>query len=271
MDPHHCALRGLRRRRLGEGPVHLPECRPVDGVVVILLLEGVQDRPERLLGGDVVEGRNLLGRQRQARDRVGTVAVRNLNHAVEVGVGGVFRMFPSDPGAVIDATEEALECRDDPVRALVLPELDLSVDLDFLVGLTVIDDDQIRRHFAPLAGSREDRARRSLRLCRPRRSRGPCRHGPGRRRVRAAHPRNPPTATAGSPSSSIDTSFIVSPATRTRDSSMPKYCAKRRTEGPLLTPRGSTSKYLSSETNVSSPSSATIECAEGSNAAGSMS
>jgi hypothetical protein len=144
MHPDKRALRRLGRRGLGEGPVHLAEIGPVHGVVIVAFLEAVQDRPERLFRGDVVELAHLMGRERQARDGVFAVGVVDLDHLLELRVRRVFGQFPRHPGAVIDRAEEALERRHDAVRAGVFLQHDAAVFLNLFVGLAVVDDDEIR-------------------------------------------------------------------------------------------------------------------------------
>ncbi len=147
MDPDHGALGGLVGGGLGEGPVDFAEDRPVHGVVIVLVLEGMEDRPEGLLRGDVVEAAHLFRRQGEAGDVVGSEAVGDFDDGVEFGVGRVFGQLPRDPGAAAaGAAEEAFEGGDDAVGALVLAALDAAVHLDLLIGLAVVDDDEIGGH-----------------------------------------------------------------------------------------------------------------------------
>jgi hypothetical protein len=106
----------------------------------------MQDRPERFLRGDVIETRHLVRRQRQPGNGVFSVAVLDLDDPLEIRIGGIFGQFPGDPGALVDPTEKPFQGRNDAVRALVFLENDLSVFLDFLIGLTVINDDKIAGH-----------------------------------------------------------------------------------------------------------------------------
>jgi hypothetical protein len=143
MHPDQCAFGGLGGGGLGEGPVHLAEIGPVDGVVIVAFLEGVQDRPECFFRGDVVEFPDLMRRERQARDRVLAIGVVDLDDLLELGVGRVLGQFPRDPCAVIHRAEKALERGDDAVGTGVFLQDDAAVLLHLFVGLAVIDDDEI--------------------------------------------------------------------------------------------------------------------------------
>ena len=146
VDPDPRPLRRLARCRLGKGPVDLAKGRPVHRVVVELFLEAVKDRPERLFRRNVVEARHLFEGQRQSRHVVGAIGIGNLDDPLELGIGRILGQFPGDPRGLFRGREKALERRDDSVRAAVLAQRDLAIDLDLFIGLPVVDDDQIRRH-----------------------------------------------------------------------------------------------------------------------------
>ena len=189
VKPHHAVFGHLRRRRLREGPVHLAKRRPVHGVVVIALLEAMQDRPDRLLGGDMVEAFHLRRGQRQARDAIGAVAVLDLDHPLEGrALGRVVHLLPRHPGALAVAAHEAFQRRHDAVGALVLAQGGHAIDEHLLIGLAVIDDDQIRRHCCIPFRNHPGQSAPAPRRCPPRRRRA--RHG------HAGGPRPAPAAQA---------------------------------------------------------------------------
>ena len=51
VDPDQRVVLGLLARRFGEAAVHVAEGLPVDGVVLEVLREGVEDRPQSLFRG----------------------------------------------------------------------------------------------------------------------------------------------------------------------------------------------------------------------------
>ena len=144
MHPDQGALRRFGGGGLGEGPVHLAEIGPVHGVVVVAFLEGMQDRPERLFRGDMVEFPDLMRRQRQARDRILAIGVVDFDDLLELGVRRVLGQFPRHPCAVIHRAEKAFQRRDDAIGAAVFLQDDAAALLHLFVGLAVIDDDEIR-------------------------------------------------------------------------------------------------------------------------------
>ncbi len=144
VHPHEPVLLDLLGSSLSEPQVHFPEDLPIDVLVLEEPRERVQDRPQRLFRGDVIEAFDLLRRQRQPRDEIAAVRVFNVDDPVEIDALLWVIGLPGDPGAGLwrQPVKEALQRRDDPVGALVGPVNDAAVDDDLLIWLPVIDDDQ---------------------------------------------------------------------------------------------------------------------------------
>ena len=146
MHPDQRVILGLRGGGLGEQPVHLAERVPVGILVAEQPGKGMQDRPQCLFRGHMVEALHLLRRQRQPGNRIVAIAVRYPDDAVELLLLLRRHLLPGNPGAAPlgNPAEEALQGRHDAVRALVLPIDPPTAFHRLLIGLAVIDDDEIR-------------------------------------------------------------------------------------------------------------------------------
>ena len=122
VDPYHRAVGRLRCGGFSKGPVHLAKGRPVDGIVVVALLEAVQDRPEGLLRANMVEALDLSRSQRQPRDGIASIGVVDLDDPLENrGFETSSASFQATQAPAVEPAEEALQGRYDAVRALVSP------------------------------------------------------------------------------------------------------------------------------------------------------
>ena len=142
VHPDHGPGRGFLAGRFGEQAVDFAEGGPVAIFSGVQRGETVENRPQRLLRGDMVELADLFAGQGQAHHFVAAITVFHGDAAFEFRRLAGRRLFPGDPARALGLSDEALERGHDAVGAGIFPEYGLAADDMLFIGLPVIDDDQ---------------------------------------------------------------------------------------------------------------------------------
>ncbi len=110
VHPYQAIVFDLLSGGLREQPVHITEGLPVDVLVLEQPRKRVQDRPQRLFGGDVVETFDLLRREGQSRDEIAAIRILDVNDPIEIDAFLGIVNLPGDPGAGLgrQSVKEAL-------------------------------------------------------------------------------------------------------------------------------------------------------------------
>ena len=118
VHPDHRTVFCLSTSGLGEAAVHFAKVGPMGVFRGVQPGERMNDRPQRLFGGDVIELVNLGGFERQAHHVVVAIAVADRNAALKIGRLACGRLLlPGHPDCFVDVAEKALDGGDDSVGA----------------------------------------------------------------------------------------------------------------------------------------------------------